>query len=472
MNNFIVAASKIHVSELKTNKKYMSVSMEMFSTKRNLNGVAVTEAFIDDIVANKNDYVCMTLAADVTKLKKKDYRGLTHMYDPATQTFLAEEIGSFYDFEKVKAEDGEVALIGYARINKRSKQVCAAVQELYEKDALAFSFEIAAGNTRVEDGVTIIDADESNELTAMAIVSVPAYPESKAIDLVAEAAVSPESFFASANVLISEVDFETVRSWLWDMLHDFFGDHVYNMRPLLVGVDFALIYDARCGNTLKLEYVVEEDHLVLKDVFDVAFVRKEQSAEALTEEAEKAEAEATEEAEVSAEVVADNTESVETEVEKAEETEVKVEVESVDEDPKNEPSVEENVEDPEADDPEPEKEVDSAVDELIAKCKALEAEVENLKEIKAELDTLKAEKEQAELAEKRERVSQFVKQNGLNPNEEVIAEAIKNLDYEVLFAKAMENSVNHTEENKPVYRASFDIHPTGNGFAYLLEKKK
>ena len=42
MNNFIFAASNVSISELKSNRKYMSVSMEMFSTKRNLNGVAVT----------------------------------------------------------------------------------------------------------------------------------------------------------------------------------------------------------------------------------------------------------------------------------------------------------------------------------------------------------------------------------------------------------------------------------------------
>ena len=129
MNKLIMAASNITVSELKSNRKYFSVSMRMFSTRANLNKCAVTEAFIDDIIANKSDYVCMPLCADVSKLKRKDYRGLTHMYDKTTGTFLADEIGSFYDYEKVSDEFG-VSLIGYARINKRSKLVCEAIQEL------------------------------------------------------------------------------------------------------------------------------------------------------------------------------------------------------------------------------------------------------------------------------------------------------------------------------------------------------
>lgn len=77
MNRVVLAASSI--SELKSNRKYFSVSMRMFSTRANLNNCAVTEAFIDDIIANKQDYICMPLCADVPKLKKKDYRGLTHL---------------------------------------------------------------------------------------------------------------------------------------------------------------------------------------------------------------------------------------------------------------------------------------------------------------------------------------------------------------------------------------------------------
>ena len=52
---------------MKQSKRHMTISMRMFSTRENLNGVAVTEAFIDRIVANKQDYVCMPLCADTKK---------------------------------------------------------------------------------------------------------------------------------------------------------------------------------------------------------------------------------------------------------------------------------------------------------------------------------------------------------------------------------------------------------------------
>lgn len=58
--------------------------------------------------------------------------------------------------------------------------------ELFERNALNVSFEILAGNTREEDGVTLIDAEEGNELIGMAVVSILAYPEARALALVAE----------------------------------------------------------------------------------------------------------------------------------------------------------------------------------------------------------------------------------------------------------------------------------------------
>lgn len=41
------------------NRRYMTLSMRILSTRKNRNGHAVTEAFIDKIVANEQDYVCM-----------------------------------------------------------------------------------------------------------------------------------------------------------------------------------------------------------------------------------------------------------------------------------------------------------------------------------------------------------------------------------------------------------------------------
>lgn len=68
-------ASAISISEAQPNDIYMTVRMRMCSTRTNLNGVAVTEAFIDSIVSNADKYTCIPLCADVNKLKVKDYSG-------------------------------------------------------------------------------------------------------------------------------------------------------------------------------------------------------------------------------------------------------------------------------------------------------------------------------------------------------------------------------------------------------------
>lgn len=79
MAKYTIAASDISVLNAEPSKRHMSVRMRLLSTRKNLNGVAVTEAFIDNIIANREDYVCMPLCADVRSLEKKNYQGLTHM---------------------------------------------------------------------------------------------------------------------------------------------------------------------------------------------------------------------------------------------------------------------------------------------------------------------------------------------------------------------------------------------------------
>ena len=99
--------------------------------------------------------------------------------------FQSEQIGSFFSFAKASDEFG-VSLIGEARIPKRSTQMCETILRMYEAGTLTFSFEIMASVMSERDGVMVIDAAEGNELIGMAIVSVPAYPEATALQLVAE----------------------------------------------------------------------------------------------------------------------------------------------------------------------------------------------------------------------------------------------------------------------------------------------
>lgn len=468
MDRFVMTASNVSISELKSNRKYLSVSMRMFSTRANLNKCAVTEAFIDEIIANKDDYVCMGLFADVPKLKKKDYRGLTHMYDRRTDTFYADQIGSFYDFEKVEDEYG-TSLIGYARVAKRSKLVCEAIEELYDNGQLNFSFEISAGAVDVIDGITVVDANEENELTGMAIVSVPAYPESKALGLVAENE-DVNRFYASATVQLSEVDFETVQIGFYNVVREMFGEEfMWRSRVLLFCTDCVILYCSDCGETIKVEYLIDDnDCIVIKDMYPVDFVRSGGSEEEMDKETLNTQVEEQVAEEQIAEVVAEEVVSTDETVEVAEqtveaiaeETEVVETAESTEELSEKEDEAEEEEK--------PSEKEDEA--ELAKKrCAELEAQIAELMKDREELEKIKAERANAELAEKKDQLRQYATDEGLDVNETKIAEAIENVDYGMLVAEVIANRANkETVEQKETYAASYDDMPIGGSFDYLL----
>lgn len=180
-------ASDISISEQKSNDIFLCVEMRMQSTRPNGNNEGVTEGFIDEIVSNPDKYSCLPLYVDINRLRVKDYRSLGHMYNRLTNRFMSTQIGGMRAFRKVSDEYG-ISLMGEARIPKREVEVCQCVMEQYGMSAQNFSFEIkyARSDTISKDGVTFVDASENNALTGMAIVSIPAYKESKAQSLVAE----------------------------------------------------------------------------------------------------------------------------------------------------------------------------------------------------------------------------------------------------------------------------------------------
>lgn len=59
MNRVQFEASQVMISETQSNDIYMTVLMRMFSTRPNRNGYAVSEAFMDNIVANTAKYTCL-----------------------------------------------------------------------------------------------------------------------------------------------------------------------------------------------------------------------------------------------------------------------------------------------------------------------------------------------------------------------------------------------------------------------------
>ena len=183
IKTFVASASELQSSDL-----YMTAKMIMFTVpSANLNGVRCTEDFLDEIVENQDKYVGLPLCADVVNLVKGRYEKLGHCYNPKTGTFSSSIIGSFYKFEKEELKNGEVALIGYARILKRNKKVCKAVSELFADDNLKFSFEISCGSyEELDDDTILIDKADNNYIEGMCIVSFPACPTAVARELVAE----------------------------------------------------------------------------------------------------------------------------------------------------------------------------------------------------------------------------------------------------------------------------------------------
>lgn len=59
MNRVQFEVSQVMISETQSNDIYMTVLMRMFSTRPNRNGYAVSEAFMDNIVANAAKYTCL-----------------------------------------------------------------------------------------------------------------------------------------------------------------------------------------------------------------------------------------------------------------------------------------------------------------------------------------------------------------------------------------------------------------------------
>jgi len=182
---FISFASVI--SEMKQSDMFMSVKMRILETpKANLNGVRVTEAFIDEVVGNEERYVGLPLYADVKSLLSGKYGNLGHMYNAKTGEFYSTQIGSFYQFEKETFKGGAY-LVGYARIPKRNKKLSQAIATLFADGSLKFSFEIACSDYEEdEEGILIIDASENNYLEGTAIVTFPACEDAVALEFVAQ----------------------------------------------------------------------------------------------------------------------------------------------------------------------------------------------------------------------------------------------------------------------------------------------
>ena len=384
----------------------------MFSTRPNQNNVAVTEAFLANIADNAEKYRCIPLCADTRKLRNGDHKHLGHMLDKQTGMFLTEQIGAFACFEKVNDEYG-ASLIGEARIAKRNKKVCQAILDLYESGNLNFSFEIIAGELTEQDGVTIIGDSESNELIGMAVVSLPAYPEAKALALVAEIDEDnrQQAMLKHARMEISEVDFWTIRHWFYEALKAIIGESIWDYSFERVGVDSAILYNTMSGITIKVEYVAGDEGVLITDAYEVVYQRKEQGGDGQMTGTVKDQAVQARQPAAAAREPLKNVQE-----------------------PQSPAGVIGQIVPP----------VDAWKETEIAGLKAenesLKAQLTEFPALKAEVETLRAEKEEAAKQARREQLTRFAEAQKLDMASEVVQAAIAAGDYETLVAETMKQA--------------------------------
>lgn len=157
----------------------------------NQNKQGVSAKFISSVVEQQDKYDTLPLYADVATLMKRDYDHLYHNYDPQTNTFDTDQIGSFASFKMEADDNGVISLYGEARIPRRQEALCEKIAELYEMGKLNVSFEIRYNPEHMveREGVRFVDAAEDNYLCGLCVVSKPAYKTAVCLDLVAEETV-------------------------------------------------------------------------------------------------------------------------------------------------------------------------------------------------------------------------------------------------------------------------------------------
>lgn len=326
------------------------------------------------------------------------------MYDAENGVFYSQQIGSFYSFEK-RTEDGETFLVGTARIAKRNKKVIDAITYLFAEGRLNFSFEILAGKTTRESNVEIIMSDEKNVLISMAVVTSPADAKAKAYALVAnkEDEKHIDKMFANTqNTFVSEVTLNTLYMWTYDALRSIFGEDAWNINVEKFCPDCVIFYHELEAATYKLEYVVQDNRLVITDIYKVKYVR-EGSEEELKDKQKETMAE--EQVEVEA------TETVEEEkVEQAEEAVEETEVSEAE------------TSEEEAQEEEKEEEVETAstneeieIDTLRSRIKTLEEELDMKNKLIASY----------QLAESQKKAQRVAERGGLDLEDASVKEAVE-----------------------------------------------
>ena len=282
---------------------------------------------------------------------------------------------------------------------------------------LNVSFEVKydPSDTIEKDGVRFVDAGENNSLTGMCIVSVPACPDANALDMVAEAVNAEET--TGTNEVNEEVP---------------------NEEGTVIAEE------------VKAEEAVETAEAVETEVAEETATAETAEAEVVHEEVEVRES-------FTKDPYDDQTYH-----------EVKTEhtiVETVDEEPAAEPAA------VIADCGGRKEDMGECGDPRDRRIAELEAE---LARVNAELQVFKDAKMAAELKVKQDKAKAFAEKQGLDVEDENVAQAIAAVNYEMIAELAMAETADKAEEEKNIVEitmASYvDMEISNDEYGGLLKR--
>lgn len=206
-NKLVLLAEDILISEeSKLNPIFLTVDVKLCDSVLNSNREGVTEAFIADVIERQNDHVCLPFYADVKNLLAGNYDQLGHLYNRATKKFGTSMIGSMSEFYAETNEYGVVSLMGKIKIPKRDRDIVDRVVDLYEMGHFAVSVELSYDPRElvVAQGGKFIDVSEHSALTGLCLVWRPACSDATALDMVA-------SVHADDSVIVADSEEQGMR---------------------------------------------------------------------------------------------------------------------------------------------------------------------------------------------------------------------------------------------------------------------
>lgn len=405
----ILLASEVSISEQdKLDPVFLKVRFKLADNVGNQNNEGMTGAFIKDLIERQDQFECLPVYVDMNRLLAGDYDNLTHMYSKLTKKFKTQQFGSLTNFYAETGADGVISLCAEARFPKRELEACMGLVTMYELGKLCVSVELRYNPefTVYKNGVMFIDANEDNALTGIAIVSDPACRDAVAFDMVAE-----------KNADDSVIDTQDEES------------------------------EDR-GETNQMKDNEEKMTAETEEVKEEVAVAEEAQSE---QEPVPAEAEMTAETQDMEEP--EKQEEPEGEPEDAQDPEEKKDEQAVAEVLEHSVDIHEGIyECPESGETIHVVETTERYVETIEEQNRVIAELKNqiaeLEEVKSKYDAIIAEREAAELAQKKEQARAFAEKQGLDVTVAEVNEAIDHLDYTKIAMLSMAQTQEENEQEK------------------------